>query len=134
MSYLQKIREWCSDKDSPWFTRKDAQRILAPMELDVVDAWLSGWENRGDVRRKKGSRWYKISVMNLFPSTPRYRVDFSRVQVPRVKVSPEVHEKMLRGKVADAVVFDEAAHMYDMDIQEVLNDSMLKDILAEEAE
>lgn len=68
MSHLQNIRDWCEEKGSPWFTKKDAKRILDYMHAERVENWLRGWEARGDIKREKGSRWYKMSFVNRYPS------------------------------------------------------------------
>lgn len=131
---FEKIREWCLDKGSPWFTKADAKRILGRN----VDLLLPRWINFGDVKHEKGSRWYKITIMEPFISTPRYRVDFDRIKTPRfhdVSHVSKAADQAVRGIQADSVVFDEAQDLlkYDLEIRELFNKLMLDDILAEEA-
>lgn len=135
---LEQLKAWCEEKGSPWFTKRDVKRLVT-REDHMVDFYIRLWKKLGDVAHRKGSPWYKLRMVSPFPGTPRYRVDFDRIQTPRFQQVSAVTEPAdkcaVRGIQADSMVLDEIQDLsYDMNLREVFNDLMLKDILVEEAQ
>lgn len=59
MTVTEQLREWCAEKGSPWFTRKDLVRVTG-LDYDYSETWLKMEEVTGGIAHKKGSSWYKL--------------------------------------------------------------------------
>lgn len=102
------LEKYCAHKRSPWFTKK-ALATWAGLSTEDVDDYIRMEETgtMSDVWHNSGSKWHihwpsrmmydtqlegaafdEEAANATLPTSPRYRVAFDRLKLPRVKAKP----------------------------------------------